>query len=102
LALCSIALPTEEGLVSTIEQACTKLACFRPKKAVVIRAGALGACYALASDPTAVHWVPAYWTRATSDRVVDPTGAGNGFLGGLCAGLDEGVSVEEGESSPDS
>jgi hypothetical protein len=31
------------------------------------------------------------------DRVVDVTGAGNGFLGGLCAGLDEGLDVRDGE-----
>jgi sugar/nucleoside kinase (ribokinase family) len=74
------------------------LATFKPKRAVVIRSGALGACYALASDPAEVRWVPAYWTEATADNVVDPTGAGNGFLGGLCAGLDEGTSVRDGEA----
>lgn len=75
------------------------LAEMKPKKAVVIRAGALGACYALSSAPHAVHWVPAYWTSDHADRVVDVTGAGNGFLGGLCAGLDEGLDDRQGEST---
>lgn len=32
-------------------------------------------------------WVPAYWQKEEQDMVVDPTGGGNGFMGGLCAGL---------------
>jgi len=74
------------------------LASLGPKKAVVIRAGAMGACYALSSSPQSVHWVPAYWTESQIHQVVDVTGAGNGFLGGLCAGLDEGKDVRDGES----
>lgn len=75
------------------------LAEMKPKKAVVIRSGALGACYALSSAPDDVCWVPAYWTSDRADRVVDVTGAGNGFLGGFCAGLDEGMDVRQGEST---
>lgn len=74
------------------------LADLGPKKAVVIRAGAMGACYALSTSPQTVHWVPAYWSSDQSDQVVDVTGAGNGFLGGLCAGLDEGMIIRDGES----
>jgi len=58
----------------------------------------MGACYALSSSPHSVHWGPAYWTESEIEQVVDVTGAGNGFLGGLCAGLDEGLDVREGES----
>jgi sugar/nucleoside kinase (ribokinase family) len=74
------------------------LANLGPKKAVVIRAGVMGACFALSSSPQTVHWFPAYWSADHIDQVVDVTGAGNGFLGGLCAGLDEGLDVRDGES----
>jgi len=94
LSLCSISSSSLEA----IEAACMMLAELRPKEAVVIRAGAMGACYALSSSPKSVHWVPAYWTESEVHQVVDVTGAGNGFLGGLCAGLDEGKDVREGES----
>lgn len=93
LSLCSIAPSSTEA----IEKACIMLASLGPKKAVVIRAGAMGACYTLSSSPLAVAWIPAYWTESESDQVVDVTGAGNGFLGGLCAGLDEGKDVRDGE-----
>jgi len=93
LSLCSINTSSPEA----IEEACVILAKLGPKKAVVIRAGAMGACYALSSSPQSVHWIPAYWTESEIDQVVDVTGAGNGFLGGLCAGLDEGKDVRAGE-----
>ena len=81
------------------------MAAFRPKKSIVIRSGALGACYALSpvtetTEETQVHWVPAYWDPAVPDsksRVVDPTGAGNAFMGAMCAALDEGHDVHEGQ-----
>lgn len=50
--------------------------------AVVVRAGAEG-CFVLSA--TQRLWLPAYHTDAS--RVVDPTGGGNGFLGGLAVGL---------------
>lgn len=50
--------------------------------AVVVRAGAEG-CFVL--SPTQKRWLPAYHTDAS--KVVDPTGGGNGFLGGLAVGL---------------
>ncbi|GME23854.1 Carbohydrate/purine kinase [Neofusicoccum parvum] len=53
--------------------------------AVVVRCGKDG-CY-VASRERKV-WVPAYHT--SSDAVVDPTGGGNGFLGGLAVGLVRG------------
>ncbi|KAI0650075.1 Ribokinase-like protein [Trametes meyenii] len=54
--------------------------------AVIIRSGALGACVAQKGKPPA--WIDAYWSGpGGSDKVVDVTGAGNSFLGGLGAGL---------------
>jgi sugar/nucleoside kinase (ribokinase family) len=94
LSLCSV----DPSSPNAIEEACIILAKLGPKQAVVIRAGAMGACYALSSSPQSVHWIPAYWTESEIDQVVDVTGAGNGFLGGLCAGLDEGKDVRDGES----
>jgi sugar/nucleoside kinase (ribokinase family) len=94
LSLCSITSSSSQA----IEEACKLLANLGPKKAVVIRAGVMGACFALSSSPQTVHWFPAYWSADHIDQVVDVTGAGNGFLGGLCAGLDEGLDVRDGES----
>ncbi|KAG2152948.1 Ribokinase-like protein [Suillus clintonianus] len=53
---------------------------------VIIRSGALGA-YVITSDREG-QWVDAFWSSAENiDKVVDVTGAGNSFLGGLAAGL---------------
>lgn len=55
---------------------------------VIIRAAGLGA-YVVARRHGAAHagrWVEAYW-REEDGRVIDVTGAGNSFLGGLAAGL---------------
>lgn len=55
-------------------------------------------------DPGIEKWVPAYYGKgltATEDdaessvRVVDPTGGGNTFLGGLSVALARGKSIEE-------
>ncbi|KAG9124934.1 hypothetical protein FRC07_009626 [Ceratobasidium sp. 392] len=55
---------------------------------VIIRCGAMGAYGATLSTGKAEGWwVPAYWTAEDGDAVVDVTGAGNSFLGGLSAGL---------------
>lgn len=56
------------------------------KQCVIIRSGAMGA-YALWKSSERGIWVPAYWTTADGEKVVDVTGAGNSFLGGLAAGL---------------
>ncbi|KAJ3555146.1 hypothetical protein NM688_g2740 [Phlebia brevispora] len=53
--------------------------------AVVIRSGAMGAY--VATRAKGGQWVPAYWGAHEAHRVVDVTGAGNAFLGGLAAGL---------------
>lgn len=51
---------------------------------IFVRAGELGA-YTLSSNWTG--WIPAFWTEADQDKIVDVTGGGNSFLGGLVAGL---------------
>ena len=50
--------------------------------AVVVRAGAAG-CLVLTKMQR--KWLPAF--HDDSSRVIDPTGGGNGFLGGLAVGL---------------
>ena len=52
------------------------------KGAVVVRAGKEG-CFILCKQ--AEQWLPAYYQD--SSKVIDPTGGGNGFLGGLAIGL---------------
>lgn len=52
---------------------------------VIIRSGAMGAY--VKSRETRGSWINAFWTSNDSNRVVDVTGAGNAFLGGLAAGL---------------
>ncbi|KAJ7507564.1 Ribokinase-like protein [Mycena galericulata] len=52
---------------------------------VIIRSGAMGACVAMKNQ--APRWVSAFWTSEDGDKIVDVTGAGNSFLGGLAAGL---------------
>ncbi len=66
--------------------------------AVIIRSGAMGA-YLLDKSDVIGTWVEAFWTEANSDRVIDVTGAGNSFLGGLAAGLAKSRGdMKEGES----
>lgn len=44
-------------------------------------------------DPGVEKWIPAYHTD--KEKVVDPTGGGNTFLGGLAVALARGKSLEE-------
>ncbi|THX38101.1 Ribokinase-like protein [Aureobasidium pullulans] len=53
------------------------------KVSVVVRSGKDG-CYVASASKKA--WLPAFHAP-TPDKVVDPTGGGNGFLGGLAIGL---------------
>lgn len=49
-----------------------------------------------------VHWVPPYFDPLDPldlARVVDPTGAGNAFMGGVCAALDQKHDLHEGVSA---
>jgi outer membrane autotransporter protein len=59
------------------------------KASVIIRSAELGAYLAThgANGVYTGRWVQAYWTKDDTHKVVDVTGAGNSFLGGLAAGL---------------
>ena len=46
-------------------------------------------------DPGIEKWLPAYFGEGEGKRVVDPTGGGNGFLGGLAVALARGRGVVE-------
>ena len=83
------------SLRRAIEAACLTLASWRPRLAAIIRAGPMGACYVLSSEPSMAYWTPAYHTDQA--RVVDVTGAGNAFMGGLGAALLAGHGVHEGK-----
>ncbi|KAF2199187.1 Ribokinase-like protein [Delitschia confertaspora ATCC 74209] len=52
---------------------------------VVVRSGKDGC---LVATPSMMKWIPAY--HQSAEKVVDPTGGGNGFLGGLSIGLVRG------------
>lgn len=61
-------------------------------KAIIVRCGKEG-CYFASIYPVDEHgWMPAY--HQGSSKVVDPTGGGNTFLGGLAIGLARGESVK--------
>jgi hypothetical protein len=48
-------------------------------------------------DPGIEEWLPAYFSGSDSEdgKVVDPTGGGNGFLGGMSVALARGKEVVE-------
>jgi sugar/nucleoside kinase (ribokinase family) len=46
-------------------------------------------------DPGLERWFPAYFGKKDQNRVVDPTGGGNAFLGGLAVALARGGPLEE-------
>lgn len=75
-------IPPEEEAVSAAERFHSALD--TRECAIVVRAGRLGS-YTLAKGWSG--WVRPYFAPDEQDQVVDPTGGGNGFLGGLCAGL---------------
>ncbi|KAJ4492943.1 Ribokinase-like protein [Lentinula edodes] len=70
---------------SLVEEAANRFIQLGVKDAVIIRSGELGA-YVLRRK-TGGKWVDAFWTKADASKIVDVTGAGNSFLGGLSAGL---------------
>lgn len=49
-------------------------------------------------DPGLDRWLPAFWTKEHGEKVVDPTGGGNTFLGGLAVALARGKCMEEAAS----
>ncbi|KAJ7667811.1 Ribokinase-like protein [Mycena polygramma] len=86
LGLLSLPLPPSKGRIEEAAQKFLELGVgVDGNGCVVIRSGSMGACVAL-KDRSA-RWVPAFWTEKDADKIVDVTGAGNGFLGGLGAGL---------------
>ena len=106
-------MPTDTAtLLRTLENAAARMLTLGPRKGVVIRAGSHGAYYL--PGPTTVQslhtphtgeqaqckalgrWVPPYHP-ADSTKVVDPTGAGNAFMGALAAALGQGEDLGEGE-----
>lgn len=94
---------TDDDLTAILTKVCRSLAYLRPRIGAVIRAGHLGCCYASA-DPRGyrpeVKWVPAYWNKERNgyaEKVIDPTGAGNAFMGGVAAALSEGKGLGEGK-----
>jgi sugar/nucleoside kinase (ribokinase family) len=52
---------------------------------VVVRSGKVGCYITRGGSNQTKFWLPAYHTAQS--KVVDPTGGGNGFLGGLAVGL---------------
>lgn len=46
-------------------------------------------------DPGVERWIPAYFQKEDKERVVDPTGGGNTFLGGMAIALARNKGVEE-------
>ncbi|TFY72501.1 hypothetical protein EVG20_g506 [Dentipellis fragilis] len=84
LSLLSIPLPTTKP---KIEEACARFLEIGVGPGrdgwVIVRSGALGAYVASANRKG--EWISAFWED--EQKVVDVTGAGNGFLGGLAAGL---------------
>lgn len=54
-------------------------------QALIIRAAQHG-CLVLTGDISNAVWLPAFWSQSQQERVIDPTGAGNSFLGGLTQG----------------
>ena len=70
----------------------------RWERGVIIRCGAKG-CLVFTTKGTS-H-IPAYWTAQEQERVIDVTGGGNAFMGGLVAGMDlaDKSSLSEGGST---
>ncbi|KAF5393902.1 hypothetical protein D9757_000213 [Collybiopsis confluens] len=71
---------------SSVEQAAARLLELGAKDTVIIRSGALGA-YVL-TRKAGGRWIEAFWTESDASKIVDVTGAGNSFLGGLAAGIE--------------
>ncbi|KAK0191208.1 Ribokinase-like protein [Armillaria mellea] len=84
LLVLSMALPPTK---TSVEEAAEKFLEFgvgnKGRGSVIIRSGELGAY--VATRANGGKWIDAFW--ADQEKVVDVTGAGNSFLGGLGAGL---------------
>ncbi|KAI5894322.1 Ribokinase-like protein [Schizophyllum commune H4-8] len=89
-AFLSESLPPGSISASLVEEMAIKFASYGART-VVIRSGARGS-YVLNAEPSLgaqeSRWVDAYWRpEEATEKVKSTTGAGNSFLGGLCAGL---------------
>jgi len=90
-SLCSVSATKDNGEVDrlVVEKCCRQLIEGRHDKTrplvVVVRSGKDGCCVVTTNQPIPV-WLPAYHDHS-QERVVDPTGGGNGFLGGFGVGL---------------
>ncbi|KAJ7276206.1 Ribokinase-like protein [Mycena haematopus] len=86
LGLLSLPLPPSKKLIEEAAHKFLELGVGTDGKGcVIIRSGSMGACVALKDRP--MRWVPAFWSSKDEHKIVDVTGAGNSFLGGLAAGL---------------
>ncbi|WVR06367.1 hypothetical protein IAU60_003398 [Kwoniella sp. DSM 27419] len=94
---------TDEQLRELFSEGCRQMAILRPNIGTVVRCSYLGACYAVtpasSDEEVQVRWVEAYWNPRRAGwhpgRVVDPTGAGNAFMGALAAALDRGKTLHQ-------
>ncbi|PPQ72525.1 hypothetical protein CVT24_004831, partial [Panaeolus cyanescens] len=86
LSLLSLPLPPVKSTIESAARRFLDLGVGRNGQGwVIIRSGAMGAF--IQSNGTEGRWIEAYWTKENIDKVVDVTGAGNAFLGGLAAGM---------------
>lgn len=88
-------LPVRDAVTSLAEQFCNELkrGTMQAMPVVIIRAAEHGCLIRLPSESPC--WLPAYFQRNDQDKVIDPTGAGNAFLGGLAQGWRESDSWVE-------
>lgn len=85
---------------ATLEGDITTTASRRRCPLIVIRGGAVGSCALYESSGKLVEAdVPAYHTAETASAVVDVTGGGNSYLGGLTAWL--ATHDEPGTTAPE-
>ncbi|WVF69163.1 hypothetical protein IAT40_003938 [Kwoniella sp. CBS 6097] len=99
----------EAQLRAIYAEGCRKLASLQPRIGAIVRCGHLGCCYistrlskcfsqSKVDGEFRVRWSPAYWNtrrKGSKGKVMDPTGAGNAFMGGLAAAVDQGKSLDE-------
>jgi len=94
-ALTILSMPVENVTRVMIEDTCSQFLAMgvgrEGKGAVIIRSGELGA-YVRQVGKEGL-WVDAYWGGDRPEKVVDVTGAGNAFLGGLAGGLALGKNL---------
>ncbi|KAJ3762889.1 Ribokinase-like protein [Lentinula raphanica] len=85
-ALSLLSIPIANPISKTsVEEAANRFLELGAKDAVIIRSGEMGA-YMLTRKGVG-KWIAAFWTNTDLPKIVDVTGAGNSFLGGLAAGL---------------